>query len=257
MSVTYDGSATAPTNAGSYAVVASLDNANYQATDATGTLVIAKATQTINFAALADKAFGDAPFTVSATGGGSGNPVTFSSTTPTTCSVSGSTVTLEAAGSCTIAADQAGNANYEAAPQVTQSFTIAKGAATLALSDLSHTYDGTPKSATVTTTPSGLTGVSVTYDGSATAPTNAGSYAVVASLTNANYQATDATGTLVIAKATQTINFAALADRTFGDADFSVSATATSGLAVSFAASGKCTVTGNSVHLTGAGSCSD
>ena len=255
VSVTYDGSATAPTNAGSYAVVASLDNANYQATDATGTLVIAKAAQTINFAALSEKTFGDAPFSVSATGGGSGNAVTFSSTTPTTCSVSGSTVTLEAAGSCTIAADQAGNANYEAAAQVTQSFTIAKGAATLALSDLSHTYDGTPKSATVTTTPSGLTGVSVTYDGSATAPTNAGSYAVVASLTNANYQATDATGTLVIAKATQTINFAALADRTFGDADFSVSATATSGLAVTFAASGKCTVAGSDVHLTGAGSC--
>ena len=127
MSVTYDGSATAPTNAGSYAVVASLDNANYQATDATGTLVIAKAAQTINFAALSGKTFGDAPFSVSATGGGSGNAVTFSSTTPTTCSVSGSTVTLEAAGSCTIAADQAGNTNYEAAAQVTQSFTIAKG----------------------------------------------------------------------------------------------------------------------------------
>ena len=59
----------------------------------------------------------------------------------------------------------------------------------------------------------------------------------------------------MIAKATQTIAFAALADRTFGDADFSVSATATSGLAVSFAASGKCTVTGSSVHITGAGSC--
>jgi hypothetical protein len=255
VSVTYDGSATAPSNAGSYAVVASLNNANYEATDATGTLVIAKAEQAINFAALSPKAFGDAPFSVSATGGGSGNAVTFSSTTPATCSVAGSTVTLEAAGSCTIAADQAGNANYEAAPQVTQSFTITKGAATLALSDLSHTYDGTPKSATVTTTPSGLTVVSVTYNGSATAPTNAGSYAVVVSLTNANYDATDATGTLVIAKATQTITFAALAARTFGEPDFSVSATATSTLSVTFAASGNCTVAGSSVHLTGAGSC--
>jgi hypothetical protein len=42
--------------------------------------------------------------------------------------------------------------------------------------------------------------VSVTYDGSAQAPTNAGSYRVVASLTNPNYEARNATGTLVIAK---------------------------------------------------------
>ena len=50
----------------------------------------------------------------------------------------------------------------------------------------------------MTVTPSGLSVVSVTYDGSATAPTNAGSYAVVASLTNDDYEAPDATGTLVI-----------------------------------------------------------
>jgi hypothetical protein len=56
-------------------------------------------------------------------------------------------------------------------------------------------------------------------------------------------------------KANQTINFAALADMTFGDADFGVSAMASSGLAVSFSASGNCTVTGSTVHITSAGSC--
>lgn len=53
----------------------------------------------------------------------------------------------------------------------------------------------------------------------------------------------------------QTITFGALAGKTFGDADFSVSATASSGLTVTFTASGDCTVTGTTVHLTGAGSC--
>ncbi|MEZ4660461.1 MAG: multicopper oxidase family protein [Caldilineaceae bacterium] len=53
----------------------------------------------------------------------------------------------------------------------------------------------------------------------------------------------------------QTITFGALANKTFGDADFNVSATASSGLPVSFAASGNCTVSGTLVHLTGAGSC--
>ena len=53
----------------------------------------------------------------------------------------------------------------------------------------------------------------------------------------------------------QTITFAALADKTFGDADFTVSATASSGLPVSFSATGNCTVLASTVHLTGAGSC--
>jgi hypothetical protein len=63
-------------------------------------------------------------------------------------------------------------------------------------------------------------------------------------------------GTLSVAKAGQTITFAPLTDKTQGDADFTVSATASSGLAVSFTASGNCTVTGSTVHLTSYGSCS-
>jgi FtsP/CotA-like multicopper oxidase with cupredoxin domain len=63
------------------------------------------------------------------------------------------------------------------------------------------------------------------------------------------------TGTLVIGKANQTITFGALADKTFSDPDFTVTASASSGLAVSFSALGQCTVAGNLVHLTGVGSC--
>lgn len=63
-------------------------------------------------------------YTVSATGGGSGNAVTFTSLTPPACSVAGSAVSLDAGGTCTIAADQAGSAGYFAASQVTQSFNI-------------------------------------------------------------------------------------------------------------------------------------
>ncbi|MFL5600400.1 MAG: RCC1 domain-containing protein, partial [Gemmatimonadaceae bacterium] len=63
-------------------------------------------------------------YSVSATGGGSGNPVTFSSLSATTCSVSGATVTLAHAGTCTVAADQAGASGYLRAPQATQSFSV-------------------------------------------------------------------------------------------------------------------------------------
>jgi predicted outer membrane repeat protein len=60
---------------------------------------------------------------------------------------------------------------------------------------------------------------------------------------------------VTIGKADQTIVFNALANKNSGDADFVVSATASSGLAVGFAASGSCTLTSNTVHLTGMGSC--
>jgi hypothetical protein len=51
-------------------------------------------------------------------------PITFSSATPKVCSVTNNTVTALATGTCTIAADQAGDASYDAAPQVTQNISV-------------------------------------------------------------------------------------------------------------------------------------
>jgi hypothetical protein len=158
--------------------------------------------QTITFAALPDKTYGDLAFTVAATAS-SGLEVSF--TAAGKCTISGATVTLTGAGSCTVTAHQGGNPSYHPAETVSQSFAIAKATATLALGDLNQTYSGNPRAATVTTSPVGLATVAVTYSGSSTPPTNAGSYAVTATLTNDDYQATPATGTLVIAKAPATL----------------------------------------------------
>jgi uncharacterized repeat protein (TIGR01451 family) len=247
-------------NAGSYptGVGASFaGDSGYTASNGTAALTVNKADQTITFNALADKTYGDADFGVSATAT-SGLTVSFAASG--NCTVTGSTVHITGAGSCTITASQAGDSNYNAATDVPRSFSIAKATATITLSNLSFTYDGNPHTATATTTPSGLT-VVITY-GAPTGPghivspdpTNAGSYPVTATINDPNYQGT-ANDTLVIAKANQTITFGALSDKTYGDADFAVSASASSSLAVSFAAAGNCTVTGNSVHITGAGSC--
>ncbi|MBI1756469.1 MAG: Ig-like domain repeat protein [Fimbriimonas ginsengisoli] len=143
----------------------------------------------------------------------------------------------------------AGNANYNSADSAPAAIVISKAPATLTLGSLAATYDGSPKSVPVTTSPPSLTGVSVTYNGSATAPTNAGSYAVIASLDNPNYSASNATGTLVVAKADQTITFGALADRHFGDASFDLSATSSSGLTVSFAVTDPATLSGVTVSV--------
>src|SRR5207244_6990595 len=59
-----------------------------------------------------------------------------------------------------------------------------------------------------------------------------------------------------IEKASQSITFADLAGKTFGDPDFTVSASASSGLDAGFAANGSCTVSGATVHIASGGTCS-
>lgn len=85
-------------------------------------------TQAISFTAPADQVFvPSGTVALSATGGGSGSPVTFASITPNVCTAggtNGSIVTFVSAGACTITASQAGDANYEAATPVTRSFSI-------------------------------------------------------------------------------------------------------------------------------------
>jgi hypothetical protein len=79
---------------------------------------------------------------------------------------------------------------------------ISKAAATVTLGNLTQTYDGTPKSATATTAPPGLT-VTFTYDGSPTAPINVGTYQVIGTVSDVNYSGS-ATNNLVIVSAVNT-----------------------------------------------------
>lgn len=120
------------------------DTAGNAADTATRTVHVLKASQTITFAPLADKTYGDAPFNVSAAGGLSGGPVTFS--TSGDCTNVGDTVTITGAGLCTVTASQAGNANYDPAADVSQSFNIAKAATTTAVTCAAgpFVYNGSP-----------------------------------------------------------------------------------------------------------------
>jgi hypothetical protein len=82
-----------------------------------------KNNQTITFGALAAKNLGDAPFNLTATAS-SGLTVTYASSNTAVATVSGSTVTIVGAGTTTITASQAGNTNYNAAPDVSQNLVI-------------------------------------------------------------------------------------------------------------------------------------
>jgi hypothetical protein len=137
--------------------------------------------QTINFGSLSNKTFGDPDFSVSATAS-SGLPVSFTVGASDNCTISGNTVHITGPGSCTVTAHQPGDANYSAAPDVPQSFSIAKANQTIT-----------------------LTGVPSTAN--------------------------------------------------FGQGPFTLSASTTSGLAVALSAAGNCSLSSNSLSLTGVGSC--
>ena len=83
--------------------------------------------QTITFTPPTSPAYyGASPITLVATGGASGNPVTFSivSGPGSLSGTNNSILTLTGGGTIVIAANQAGNTDYAAAPQVTQSITV-------------------------------------------------------------------------------------------------------------------------------------
>ncbi len=92
-------------------------------------LTVNKANQTISFTKPSDQYWGAHSITVSATGGGSSNPVTFTTTTSSVCTsggANGATITFVGVGTCTVKASQAGNDNYNPAADVYQSFQVKK-----------------------------------------------------------------------------------------------------------------------------------
>ncbi|MEM7735043.1 MAG: hypothetical protein AAF267_04565 [Deinococcota bacterium] len=100
--------------------------------------------QFIIFGSLASRPLDDGNFTVNATAS-SGLDVSFSSAPPAVCTtggVNGSTVTLLTAGTCTINANQAGNASFNAASQVQQSFTVIRNPSSVVVNMFDSFGDG-------------------------------------------------------------------------------------------------------------------
>ena len=118
----------------------------------------------------------------------------------------------------------------------TKSFEVLKITATVTLGSLSATYDGLTHAATATTNPSGKS-VSFTYNSSATAPTNVGSYTVIGTITDSTFRGS-ATGTLTISKAVATVTLGALSATYDGLAHTATATTNPSGKTVAFTYNG-------------------
>lgn len=89
------------------------------------TETITQTAQSITFTSSSTATYGQAPITLTATGGGSGNPIIFTLVSGLG-TISGNTLTIIGAGTIVVAANQAGNSNYTAAPQVTQNIVVSK-----------------------------------------------------------------------------------------------------------------------------------
>ena len=203
-SVLYNGAAALPIGAGSYSVLVTVNDPNYSGTSS-GVFFIAKATPVITWApTVTSIAYG------TGLDGGQLNasagliPGSFTYTPASGAILSGGLQTLSTVFTPTDGAD------YNTATATTMITVNPATTVTVALANLNAVYDGSSKSVSVTTTPSGLA-VDVTYTDSAnvtssTPPTNAGTYAVNATINSLNYTGS-ATGTLTISKAVPVITW--------------------------------------------------
>ena len=221
--------------------------------------------QTITFAALADQAFGTAPFALSATAS-SGLAVSFSSSTPGACTVTGAIVTLVAGGTCTVQATQAGNVFYAAATPVNQSFNVTQANQTINFAAPANQVLSTPSFMLIATASSGLA-VSFTSSTPGVCTVAGATVTLVATGTctiqatqagNATYAAaTPVSRSFTVSKASQTITFATPPNQLLSTPSYNLNATASSGRTVTFASSttAVCTVAGATATLVAAGTC--
>lgn len=206
----YNDATNAPVNAGSYTVSATVVAVNYQGSS-TGLLVVGQATQTITFAAIPDQIATNV-IGLAATAD-SGLPINFAVIEgPATISAI-SNLSFTGTGFVQIAAAQPGDSNWLAADDVTNSFNLSKATAILYFNDLLQTYNGSNKSVSVVTDPTGLL-VQVSYDAT---PIDVGAYFVSALIDEPLFDGA-ATGTLVIARASPILTWDTPADLMYGAA---------------------------------------
>jgi len=226
--------------------------------------------QAISFTSQAASPVVGSTYTVTARGGGSGNPVTFTASTPV-CSVSGATVTFNQPGTCIIEASQAGNTRYQAA-QAQQDITVPGRAQVISFTSqpssttVGSTYtvtargggSGNPVTFTIdpaSTSVCTISGPTVTFNQAGTCVIDANQ------ASNAHYQAAPQRQQDIAVTMTQTISFTSTAPAGIVSGDtYDVTATGgASGNPVTFtidpASTSVCTVSGPTVTFNQAGIC--
>ena len=198
-------------NAGSYIAYVGagfLGDAAYAGSSGSGPLTVNRADQAISFGVLGNQIYGAPTFSIVASAS-SGLGLTFHiDAGPAT--IVGNVVTITGAGTVSVRASQAGDANFNAAADVVQSFTVTPAVLTVTADAQARLYgDANPAlsasfSGFVNGDTAGVVTGSASLSTAATAASVVGSYAITAtagSLAAANYSFRFAVGTLTITQA--------------------------------------------------------
>ena len=215
------------------------------------------------FNAITAKTYGNADFNGGATSLNTTQPIVYTSSNPAVATIIAGNIHITGAGTSSITAAQASDGFYPAA-SITQTLTVNKAALTIT-ADNQLRFEGQPNP-TLTVTYAGFvlgetSTVLLTQPATGTTATVAsapGTYPItVSGATAANYTITHINGTLTVqAKQNQTITFNVLPTKTYGNADFAHGATSTNNtIPITFVSSNPAvaTVTGNNIHIVGAG----
>ena len=240
-------------------------DSTYPAGNGTASLTVARDAQTITFPAITGTQYAGTQLQLSASAS-SGLTVTLASTTPSVCSVSGTTASLLTSGTCVIHATQAGNTDYSAAPLISQNFTVTKAPQTISFPTITATQyaDSTlPLSATAssglpvslaTTTPAVCT-----LSGTTASLLVQGTCIIQATQTgNSAYAAAPMVQqNIAVHLAAQTITFPAPTATEYALTEVTLTATASSGLPITYSSISPsiCTVSGSTASLLAPGIC--
>ena len=255
---TISGSTVTILKAGSTVITASqAGNSSYAAaTPVSQTLTVGKAAQTITLAATDSKTYGGIymDFDLTLTKGASSSALSYSSSNTSVATIDPTTgsVHVVGAGTTTLTVNQAADANYYAAPAVTQILTVSKAAITVTAAAKTKTYGAADPGLTYTITSGALVvGDSLTGGLSRAPGANVGTYAISSTLSNANYDVTFVPANLTITAAT-----VASSDITMtpaGDGSYTASATSGASFTYSYAGRNQTSYGPSATAPTGAG----
>ncbi len=216
-------------------------DSNHSGSSGSVNQVVNPASQAITFTLSApSSATYNTSFNVAATGGASGNAVTF--TAGGVCSITSggsntATYTMNSGtGTCSVIANQAASANYSAAPQVTQTVTANQAATTVVWPNPAPITYGTPLSATQLDATASVAGTFV-YSPAAGTVLAAGTQTLSVTFTPTNttdYATATGTVSLTVNKGTPTITWATPAAITYGTALSGTQLDATASVAGTF-----------------------
>ncbi|GGM94937.1 putative Ig domain-containing protein [Shewanella xiamenensis] len=256
------------TNGVSYTfTVTATNSAGTGAASAASNSITPASPQTITFNNPGAQTFGTTPTLTASSSAGGGYVVTFTSSTPGVCTVSGTTLTFVTAGTCTINANQAGDSSYLAAPQVSRSFAVSAivpGAPTTIVATAGDTQASVAFAPPANNGGSNILGYVVSVTPNDVLPVSgANSPIVVSGLTNGvtytfTVEAENAVGfgpassasNPITPKAIQTLTFLNPGDQNFGTSPTLTATTdATGGLIPTFTSStpAVCTITSGGV----------